>query len=112
MKMVMKNVKETTAIAAYAFCGAQFIESLKLNSSLTSIGEEAFSGCYSITSISIPASVNYIGRRAFRDWGRTNNQSITLNCSEDDALMLFDQFFLSDTRSNNVTVKYVAPSAE
>ncbi len=104
--------EETTAIAAYAFCGAQFIESLKLNSSLTSIGEEAFSGCYSITSISIPASVNYIGRRAFRDWGRTNNQSITLNCSEDDALMLFDQFFLSDTRSNNVTVKYVAPSAE
>ena len=54
-----------TSIGASAFCGAKFLETLKLSSNITKVGASAFEGCYALRTIYLAKSVKEIGESAF-----------------------------------------------
>ncbi|MBP3402184.1 MAG: leucine-rich repeat domain-containing protein [Clostridia bacterium] len=54
-----------TSIGASAFCGAKFLETLKLSSNITKVGANAFEGCYALRTIYLAKSVKEIGESAF-----------------------------------------------
>ena len=70
-----------TSLAAQAFYGLQYAQSVILPDSLTTIGPSAFYNCFRLTSITIPDSVTSIGNYAFKFCSSLNTvtlpQSIT-----------------------------------
>ncbi len=96
-----------TEIADYAFMYATHIQRLTLSTSLEKIGYYSLAYMTSVSSIDIPATVNYIDERAFEGWGSgTHAPVMNFHCTEDYALMHFEQWFLSGVGSN-AKIKYL-----
>lgn len=88
-------------IGDYAFTYASHIQRFTLSPNLKKIGADAFAYMTSVSSIDIPASVTYIGKEAFGGWGLNSHApKMNFNCTEDYAIMHFDQYYMSGVGSN------------
>ena len=90
----------------YAFTDANKLTSLTLPNGLTTIKSYAFSNMVKVSNLVIPSTVTYVGEGAFTHWGYSGAQTITFSCTEDYALMHFDQYYLADIKASSTTVKY------
>lgn len=64
------------AIAAYAFAGCEYIETVILGDHLSAMGEWSFSQCSALKSVSVPGSLKAIPEGAF--WGCAALESVEI----------------------------------
>ena len=94
-----------TEIKEYGLCGASKLTSLTLPSSLERIGEEGLTNVTKVSKLVVPSSVKYIGVNAFNNWGYSIAQELAFECSEDYALMHFDEYYLGGIKTK-LTITY------
>ena len=93
-------------INEYAFTDAKNVTSLVLPNGLTTIKTFAFSNMIKVSNLVIPSTVTYVGEGAFTNWGYSGAQRISFSCTQDYALMHFDEYYLSGVKTSGTTISY------